>query len=35
MGYDGENKMIEKIKRIKKGSIIIMANDFKKQPMKC
>ena len=28
MGYDGENKMIEKIKRIKKGSIIIVANEF-------
>ena len=28
MGYDGENKMIEKIKKIKKGSIIIVANEF-------
>lgn len=28
MGYDGEDKMIEKIKNIKKGSIIVIANEF-------
>ncbi len=28
MGYDGEDKMIEKIRNIKKGSIIVIANEF-------